>query len=185
MIGWTVTGLIFFLKPGYQSAYEQLAIKTYPLQRAFTIPAKNHWREARLIKSVLGYHLIVKTDTGTKHLDPLTLAPLPKPERQQLVQLLTDAFSINPSRYGKIESITGDNIVTSTGVNVTLYWDTMRLSQQGNDTKLINYIYQIHYLQWTPFKGFNQVIGIIGLALLLLLTIFGLKIYIQSRTNQR
>jgi len=33
MLGWTFTGLIFFIKPGYKGAYEQLALKTYPLEK--------------------------------------------------------------------------------------------------------------------------------------------------------
>ena len=51
MIGWTFTGLIFFLKPGYEGAYEQLALKTYPLEKSFSIPSSKQWVEARLISA--------------------------------------------------------------------------------------------------------------------------------------
>ena len=181
MLGWTLTGLVFFIKPGYQGAYEQLPVKKYPLSEAITITPQKNWQQVQLVKSILGEHLLVKSNSKSQHLDPLTLLAKPKPTSAQFKLLLTDAFVNNKARYGEIERVDGLSAQTTTGVTVTLDWHSLRLSQQGQDTDLINLLYKVHYLQWTPFKGFNQVLGILGLILLISLTILGVKIYIKPR----
>jgi hypothetical protein len=37
-------------------------------------------------------------------------------------------------------------------------------------------------LQWTPFKGINQMLGIFGLLLLISLTVLGGRLYIKPRS---
>ena len=181
MFGWIITGVVFFIKPGYKNAYDQLAIKTYPLEQSFTIPSSNEWKEARLIKSILGHHLLVKTGDGYKHLDPTSYQPKENLTEQEVKSLLNDAFSKNADRYGVVVSSDGYKAVTSTGIEVTLNWNNLSIRQSGDDTKFINTLYKIHYLQWTPSKSFNQFFGIMGLLLLMLLTLFGVKIYLSSR----
>jgi hypothetical protein len=181
MLGWTLTGLIFFIKPGYGEAYEQLLLKTYPLEKSILVTSSMNWKEAKLIKTVLGHHLIVKTGGKVIHLDPVSLMPKESPTDKQYKLLLEDAFHNNKERYGKISSINGYTAHTTTGVEVNLNWQRLSLSQKGQDTHLINLLYEIHYLQWTPFKGFNQFLGIIGLLLLSTLTVFGIRIYLKSR----
>lgn len=181
MFGWIITGMVFFIKPGYKNAYDQLAIKTYPLEQSFTIPFSNEWKEARLIKSILGHHLLVKTGDGYKHLDPTSYQPKENLTEQEVKNLLNDAFSKNAERYGAVVSSDGYKATTSTGIEVTLNWNNLSIRQSGDDTKFINTLYKIHYLQWTPSKSFNQFFGIMGLLLLMLLTLFGVKIYLSSR----
>lgn len=181
MFGWIITGVVFFIKPGYKNAYDQLAVKTYPLEQSFTIPSSNEWKEARLIKSILGHHLLVKTGDGYKHLDPTSYQPKENLTEQEVKSLLNDAFSKNADRYGVVVSSDGYKAVTSTGIEVTLNWNNLSIRQSGDDTKFINTLYKIHYLQWTPSKSFNQFFGIMGLLLLMLLTLFGVKIYLSSR----
>ena len=183
MLGWTITGLIFFIKPGYKDAYEQLAVKTYPLDRPFTVNPNNNWEEVRLIKTILGYHLLVKANGQVKHLDPVSLKVKSNPTQSQYKTLVEDAFSNNIERYGDVVSIDGSSAQTSTGVYVTLDWSSLRLSQKGNDTKLINLFYKVHYLQWSPYKGVNQVLGIMGLLLLITLTMFGVRLYVKNRVK--
>ncbi|MDO6710228.1 hypothetical protein Q4567_05805 [Aliiglaciecola sp. 2_MG-2023] len=183
MIGWVITGLIFFIKPGYQDAYEQLAIKTYPLEQSFVIPNSTNWIEARVVKTILGHHLLVKTAQGFEHLDPDSYLPKTLSEQSELHTLVNDAVLHNPQRYGNVVSSDGYKAKTNTGVEVNLNWNRLTLSQSGGDTKLINTLYKIHYLQWTPFKEFNQILGFSGLILLLLLTILGIKIYLSSKGN--
>jgi len=185
MLGWTFTGLIFFIKPGYKGAYEQLALKTYPLEKTFTLPASSTWEEARLLRTMLGYHLLVKAEGKTMHLDPISLQPKTAPSNAQYTSLLQDAFTRNQARYGEVVSIDAGVATTSTGVEVTLDWNSMRLRQKGRDTKLIKLMYQIHYLQWTPFKGVNQIVGIIGLLLLITLTLCGIKVYQINRERAK
>ena len=181
MLGWTFTGLVFFIKPGYQGAYEQLSVKTYPLSQPITIIPQDNWQEVRVVKTVLGEHLIVKANNKSQHLDPTTLLAMPEPTTLQFETLINDAFTDNQARYGDIISTDGLTAKTNTGVEVVLNWSSLRLSQQGQDTQLINLLYQVHYLQWTPFKELNQVVGIFGLILLISLTVLGVRIYLKQR----
>lgn len=181
MLGWTLTGIIFFIKPGYNGAYEQLAFKTYPLEKSFSIPASKTWKEVRLIKSILGYHLLVKSEGKTEHLDPVSLLPKAMPSELQYKYLLQDSLSGNKERYGEVLDINGDIASTSNDIEIKLNWNNFTLYQKGQDTKLINLLYKIHYLQWTPFKAFNQLVGIVGLLLLITLTFFGIKLYVSNR----
>jgi hypothetical protein len=181
MLGWTLTGLIFFIKPGYSGAYEQLKLKTYPLEESIVVSSSMKWEEAKLIKTILGHHLLVKAAGKVKHLDPVSLLPKEIPSSMQYESLLVDAFSKNKERYGNVVSIKGYKAHTSTGIEVNLDWQRLTLSQTGQDTKIINLLYKVHYLQWSPFKGFNQLLGIVGLLLLITLTVFGIKIFVKSR----
>ena len=181
MLAWTITGLIFFIKPGYQGAYEQLSIKAYPLSASLVVIPKKEWREVRLIHSILGEHLLVKLDNKTVHLDPVSLAVKAIPSEQELKTLLRDAFSRNSERYGDILSVNGLAVKTTTNVAVTLDWSTLRLSQSGQDTQLINQLYKIHYLQWTGHKTVDQFLGVLGLILLISLTLLGVRLYIKKK----
>jgi hypothetical protein len=181
VIGWTITGIIFFIKPGYQAAYDQLVVKTYPLKKSFVIPESKEWKEVRLLRTILGYHLLVKTDKGFQHLDPISFNAKEPPTDLALTSLLNDSFLNKPERYGHVDSSDNYKFFTSTGIEVSLDWERLTLRQKGDDTELINTLYKIHYLQWTPYKGINQYMGIIGLMLLITLTLFGLKIYISGR----
>ena len=181
MLAWTITGLIFFIKPGYQGAYEQLSIKTYPLSASLVVIPKKEWREVRLIHSILGEHLLVKLDNKTVHLDPVSLAVKAIPSEQELKTLLRDAFSRNSERYGDILRVNGLSAKTTTGVEVKLDWANLRLSQSGQDTQLINQLYKIHYLQWTGHKTVDQFLGVLGLILLILLTFLGVRLYIKKK----
>ena len=181
VIGWTFTGMMFFIKPGYEAAYDQLVVKTYPLEKSFVIPKSKKWTEARLLKTILGYHLLVKTDNGFQHLDPVSFQLKEIPVDLELTSLFNDSFSNKPDRYGHVISSDNYKVITSKGIEVSLNWERLTFRQEGEDTKLINTLYKIHYLQWTPYKGINQYMGIIGLTLLMILTVFGLKIYISGR----
>lgn len=181
MFGWTITGIIFFTKPGYQGAYEQLSVKTYPIESPLTIEPNNNWQEVKLLKTNLGHHLLVKIDGKNHHLNALTLEPFEQPSDDKIKRLIDDATAKNSARYGEVTSIDGNKIHTSTGIDIQLNWPTLRLSQKGKDTKLINLFYQIHYLQWSPSDGFNRFLGIFGLLLLMSLTFLGVRIFLRKR----
>ena len=170
---WALTGLIFFIKPGYAAAYEMLAPKTYPLVDQAPLKAQANWLELRSIRTVLGNHLLVRTAEGWTNLDPVTLQPHPTPAEGELRTLLKDAFSSNPTRYGEIVSVSGNTAKTNTGVEVSLDWNRMSLQQKGKDTDRIDLLYKIHYLQWTGQKSVDRVVGLIGIALVLVLTTLG------------
>jgi hypothetical protein len=173
--------VIFFTKPGYQAAYQSLTLKTYPLAHTLTIKPNEDWQEVRLLHTVLGHHLIVKHENTSHHLDPITFEPWPVPNEQQLINLVSDATTRDQARYGDIMRVDGNKFITNTGVEISLNWQTLTLRQSGEDTRLINLLYKIHYLQWTPYSGLNKVLGIVGLMLLLGLTVLGTKIYLAGR----
>jgi hypothetical protein len=171
-LAWAITGLIFYIKPGYTAAYEILNVKTYPLDREVNVVSQPGWREFRCLKTVLGEHLLVRLDSGWKQLDIATKQPRVASEAD-VRALLQDAFTANPPRYGEVASITDDTIKTTTGIDVSIDWDRMSLQQKGKDTDRIDLLYKIHYLQWTGFKSVDRVVGLAGIGLVLVLTTLG------------
>jgi hypothetical protein len=87
--------------------------------------------------------------------------------------LVSDAISSNPARYGKIISVEGRNVVTDTGIRIELDWSRLALSQRGVDTDRIDMLYKIHYLQWTGRKSVDQVLGALGILLVVALSALG------------
>ena len=181
LLGWAATGAIFFIKPGYGGAYEQLAIKTYPLGDGVQIRPQAGWREARVVRSALGTHLLARTDAGWRNLDPSSLQPAPIPGEEGLLRLLQDAFTANPDRYGKIVRLVDRTAITNTDVEVVLDWDRLSLQQKGKDTARIDALYRIHYLQWTGHKTADKFVGGIGLMLLVALTLIGARLALGRR----
>lgn len=181
LFGWALTGLVFFIKPGYAGAYEALNLKTYPLSgEAVAVTPDPSWREFRYFRTVLGEHLLARTDSGWQHLDPTSKQPRVRPAESDVKLLLNDAFSANPQRYGHISNISGDTVETDTGVEVTIDWNRMSLQQRGKDTQRIDLLYRVHYLQWTGVKGVDRVLGFVGLVLVMVLTTLGAWLAIKS-----
>ena len=180
LAGWAVTGAIFFLKPGYAGAYELLQVKTYPLETNIAIQLEPSWTEARFVKTILGDHLLAHTSRGWLHLDPLTRQPEPEPSADDLEALVTDAFSANPARYGRVASIDGNLITTNTGVRVELDWNRLALTQSGKDTDRLDAFYKIHYLQWTGITGIDKVLGALGILLVLTLSLLGARLFFSK-----
>jgi uncharacterized iron-regulated membrane protein len=172
-LGWALTGLVFFIKPGYEGAYELLAPKTYLVDTQVAISPQPGWLELRSMRTILGDHLLVRTKSGWKHLDPQTNQPRNPPSEEDVRKLLKDAFASHPERYGEIAAVNGNTATTTTGVEVTLDWNRMSLQQKGKDTDRIDLLYRIHYLQWTGIKSIDRVVGLTGIALVLVLTTLG------------
>jgi hypothetical protein len=171
--GWALTGLVFFIKPGYEGAYEPLAAKTYPMTAGLPITPAPDWLELRYLRTVLGDHLLVRTKSGWIQLDPTNRQQRNLPNEEDLRKLLKDAFTVNPQRYGDISTINGTTVTTNTGVEVSVDWNRMSLQQKGRDTDRIDRLYRIHYLQWTGVKSIDRVLGFVGIVLVLVLTSLG------------
>ncbi len=177
LFGWAITGFIFFVKPGYEGAYELLQPKTYPMDGSkLALTPDSSWLEFRYFKTILGNHLIVRTAQGWQHLDPTTLAVRAKPSDDEIKKLLLDAFSVNPGRYGQVSAIAGGTATTTTNVRVALNWNRLSLQQTGKDTDRIDWLYKIHYLQWTGVKWMDRILGMVGLALIVVLSFLGLML---------
>ena len=179
LIGWALTGAVFFLKPGYAGAYDLLQVKTYPLESSIAIQADPSWLEARLVKTVLGEHLLAHTSTGWSNLNPRTLEPSSQPSTDQIKDLINDAVSGN-TRYGTVASVDGSSISTDTGVRIDLDWNRLSLTQRGKDTDRLDSLYKIHYLQWTGLKNVDKVLGAIGILLVLGLSLLGTLIFFKG-----
>ncbi|HKQ60281.1 MAG TPA: hypothetical protein VJS92_03285 [Candidatus Polarisedimenticolaceae bacterium] len=176
ILGWAATGFVFFVKPGYAGAYESLRVRRHPLERP-------EWLETRTLRTALGDHLLARTESGWTHLDPATLAPLPLPDETGIRRLVEDAIATNRVRYGDVVSVVRDDgsppsatVRTSTGVEIQLDWSGLELQQSGRDTRRIDGLYRIHYLQWTGVRTLDRVLGAAGLASLLLLAALGVRL---------
>ena len=183
MLAWPITGFIFLVKPGYKNAYESISIRFYPIEQPLSVKTKNGWEEVRFVKTILGHHLIARDHGGWKHFDPVSLNAISMPDSDVLTRLVEDAVTSNKARYGQITHSDGNIFYTDTGTELTLDWSTLSLKQKGSDTRLIGLFYKIHYLQWTPFEMINQVLGVLGLILLLFLTALGFKLSFTKRTK--
>jgi hypothetical protein len=177
LTGWAVTGAVFFLKPGYGNAYDLLQVKTYPLEPKFELQGDSSWLEVRLVKTILGEHLLARTSNGWVHLDPRSLERKPEPSIDEVRALVTDAVSANPARYGQISGVKGNTITTDTGVLIELDWTRLTLAQRGKDTGRIDLLYKIHYLQWTGVNGLDKVLGALGIILVLVLSALGARLF--------
>lgn len=177
---WSITGFVFLTKPGYEGAYEQLQPKLYPINKALKIDVSG-WTEAKVYRTILGEHLLVKDQGEWKHLSLTDLQEQAFPSEQNFKLLVSDAISENRSRYGEILHLDGQTIYTDTGVRISLDWNTLSLRQKGQDTDLINTLYNIHYLQWLDSPTFNKVLGFLGLFLLIALSGFGFIMIIKRQ----
>ncbi len=181
-LAWAITGVFFFIKPGYKAAYESLPIKTYPLAQLPHIDIEKNWSEVRWLRSILGNHLLVKTEESWQQIDYRTLQAAELPGEQQVRLLINDAIQLNRQRYGHIQTIDGVKINMDSGVEISLNWSQMSLYQSGIDTLLINNMYKIHYLQWTGIQSIDKVLGIVGLGLIVILALLGLSMTFRRKT---
>lgn len=177
-LGWAVTGFVFFVKPGYSGAYAMLSAKKYPMDAKLRVLPDPAWLEYRCFRTILGDHLLVRTAGGWAHLNPGDKTPRPAPTDAEFGRLLADAFRSDPARYGQVLEVSGSKARTDTGVVVSLDWDSMGLQQRGKDTDRIDLLYRVHYLQWTGVKAVDRVLGGVGLALVLVLSLLGLRLAI-------
>lgn len=183
-LGWVITAMVFYIKPGYADAYEYLEPKFYPLTEHMPVARPDSaWLELKYMKTVLGLHVIVRTSEGWMQLDSQTLQPSGKPSEENIRMLLKDAFSQNPRRYGEIAAISNDTITTTTNIQVILDWNGMKLYQRGPDTDRIDMLYKIHYLQWTGISTIDKVLGPLGLSLVVLLSILGIRLAIKTKRS--
>lgn len=173
LLAWATTGVFFLVRPGFSEAYQPIPVKQYSLPQDAPFTLQPEWREVRYFRSILGDHLLVRDDNHWQHLNAETGQVWPLPNEDHLTRLLQDAFSFNPNRYGKVIAIDGNEARTDTGVRISVSWNTLTLSQNGRDTRWIDRIYSIHYLEWTGFYWTDRILGLTGLALLIYMSYTG------------
>src|SRR5690606_19535117 len=91
LMTWAITGLVFFIQPGYGKAYAPLSVREYPLMDTLEIAPQPDWLEYRVLRSLLGLHVLVRTETGRLHLHADTLQPFTLDEAQRRA-LVSDAI---------------------------------------------------------------------------------------------
>jgi hypothetical protein len=180
-IGWAITGSIFSLKPGYAGAYEILQPRTYRLANDISVKPDPRWLEFRYLKTILGDHLLVRTAEGWSQLNPSDLIPKNPPEEDEIRLLVEDAIANNTARYGHINHVTGNQVITDTGVRITVDWGRMSFQQRGPDTDRIDALYRIHYLQWTGVSAIDKVLGLLGIILVIALSALGVRLFFGSK----
>lgn len=178
ILGWVVTGFLFHVKPGWSEAYDLPRVQTLSLAGMALPELRDDWHELRLLRTVLGDHLLVRTDDGWQHLEPTTLEPRPEPSPEDLRRLLDASLAEQP-RYGTVREVDGLSAVMETGVRVRLSWSRLSLSQRGDDTDLIDRLYEIHYLRWTGITMVDRVLSVLGLVSLLALSVLGVMLALR------
>ena len=182
-LGWVITGFIFFIKPGYQAAYAPLSVRTYPLAsgEGAALPLTDGAEEIRVLKSILGTHLLIQRGATWANHRADTGALWPEPASADVERLVADAITQNPARYGQVASTDRLQITTTTGIRIVLDWKRMRLSQRGADTDRIDAFYRVHYMQWTGIKWVDSVVGALALFGVAFLALLGLRLALRSR----
>jgi hypothetical protein len=178
---WALTGIVFLIKPGYEGAYEQLSPRHYEMQDTISLLPARGWSEIKMFRTVLGDHLIVRDRGVWRHLDPGTLQERPFPTEHELKVLISDAIGSDSERYGSIVNVQSERVTTDTGVEITLDWSRVALTQRGSDTRMIDTLYKIHYLQWVGDPSANKALGVLGILLLIVLFFSGLSLYFSRR----
>ncbi len=181
---WSLTGLVFLIKPGYTGAYATLTPRFLPITQSFTITPAEDWSEVKLYRTLLGDHLIVKIHDTWRHLDPSNMRDRPLPSQHELAQLVDDAMAQWRERYGNIAAVQGDRIFTDTGVEINVDWSQLTFTQTGSDTRVINTLYKIHYLQWLGTPTLNAILGAAGAFSVIVLALLGLVNYLKTRKTR-
>lgn len=181
LIGWCITGAIFLFQPGYGDAYTKLEPRYYPVTDLSMVPASDEWLEVRQMKTLLGHHVLARTEHGWHQYQVGTKTIRTRPAGAEIDRLLEDAISIDSVRYGTSVTNSGNEYVTETGVRLTLDWNTLNIEQYGNDRALIDTLYNIHYLRWTGNRAADNVIAVLGLCGLVLTTVLGASLFFRHR----
>lgn len=179
---WAATGAVFLFKPGYAGAYDQLRVRSHGQHCAGVQPQPGPWQELRLISSALGCHQLQKLQGSWQHLQVSGKPWLPAAD--EIRQLLVSATAHNVARYGQVASLsqTGEFwlAITTTGVEITLNWADLTVRQQGRDSRLINTLYKVHYLQPFELKWLNQAFASIILVLLIVSVLLGIRLLFKK-----
>ncbi|MCB9751194.1 MAG: PepSY domain-containing protein [Myxococcales bacterium] len=197
---WSITGLLFHLKPGWSAAYDALSPATnaplpddtLPLARArAAVPGA--LSRAELLSTALGpvSRLTRRSASGggpPRLVDArtgATLSPLPAAQAEQLARAAI-ASSAHAARYGAVErrALHPDRVelfMDGPGrVVVTIDRHSGALSQRGADTARVDWLYRVHYGQWTGARWLDRVIPLLLLVGVTLLALAGLALFARG-----
>lgn len=187
LIVWSITGLLFHLKPGWGRAYDMLDVeRSGPPLHAEQLGGLPPFHKLEVFDTALGLIARETTDAGMQLIDdtgklrsPLSVA--------DATTLVADAIARSPHHdaYGPLgeASTTADTVRFQTAHAVVEIGRTdARISQRGADTDRIDWLYRIHYLQWTGNTTIDRILAVVGLALIWAVLIPGIVLFVR-RTN--
>jgi uncharacterized iron-regulated membrane protein len=191
LVIWSVTGLLFHLKPGWSRAYDMLSAER-PLDAMPAVPldavasaAGGPPHRLELFGSALGPLYRVTTAAGPVLLDAQLhrRSPLSVADARTLA---TDAVAHSTHRdaYGPIGATRVDpDTVHVAFAHATVDVDRAAgtISQRGRDTDRIDWLYRLHYLSWTGNRTLDKLLAIVGLALIWLVMVPGLVLFVRRR----
>ena len=157
LVVWSVSGLLFHLKPGWDRAYDMLSV-----DRA-------------------------KTETLETAIGPLTrskgklAAPLSVGDAEKLARDALDRSAYRAA-YGEVRRVTSDDASVTLEcehARVRIDRGSARVSQRGADTERIDWLYRLHYLQWTGNATLDKVLAFAGLLLIWIVMIPGVVLFMR------
>jgi uncharacterized iron-regulated membrane protein len=181
---WSVTGLLFHLKPGWDRAYDMLSVdRQRPLPALPATLTSGDVTRLEVFDTAIGplarlggtTPRLVDAATGTQR------SPLSIDDARMLV---ADAVARSPhaAAYGEV----GDVSATDASVRiryansvVDIDRTSARISQRGADTDRIDWLYRIHYLQWTGNRTVDRVLSVAGLLLIWAVIVPGLVLFVR------
>jgi len=192
---WSVTGLLFHLKPGWDRAYDQLsAERRGSTLRVDAIVSLGSIRASlgdesitrlELFDTALGSLYRVTTANGTELLDATTARRRSPLDVVDARSLAIDAVARSTHRhdYGDVADVSlGDEVAQVRFVSGPIVEVGRRdavMSQRGPDTDRIDWLYRIHYLQWTGNRTFDRAFAMLGLALIWAVMIPGIVLFVR------
>ncbi|NVB79558.1 MAG: hypothetical protein HOV81_14270 [Kofleriaceae bacterium] len=196
LVVWSVSGLLFHLKPGWSRAYDMLDAERPVLSTtsvapiatiAATFPAKIS--KVELFDTAIGPLYRVTTESGTELVDAVGATRRSPLSADDAKALAVDAVTRSAERAGY--GIVIGTEVTERVVHVKFEHATVdvgrasaRLSQRGSDTDRIDWLYRIHYLQWTGNKAVDKVLVALGLALIWAVMLPGIVLFVRRAVRR-
>jgi uncharacterized iron-regulated membrane protein len=191
LVIWSITGVLFHLKPGWSRAYDMLSAER-PLDTAPTATlaaladaAGGPAQHLELFGSALGPLYRITTATGTVLLDAQLhrRSPLSADDARTLAADAV-AHSAHHAAYGAIGAarVEPDTVhIAFEHASVDVDRATAAITQRGHDTDRIDWLYRLHYLSWTGNRTLDKLLALTGLALIWLVMIPGLVLFVRRR----
>ena len=199
LIVWSITGLLFHLKPGWARAYDMLDVARAdaklnvtnlgPLEVAI---GGETLQRLEVFDTAIGPLARVTTTANASALYDATTGARRSPLSPDEARALTvDAIARSPHRadYGQPASVTSTDdtvrVTLSGGAVVEVGRSDARLSQRGPDTDRIDWLYRIHYMQWTGNHAVDRVLAVLALALIWAVLVPGLVLFVRPFLSRR
>jgi hypothetical protein len=161
LVVWSVSGLLFHLKPGWDRAYDMLSADRGKIETLDTAVGP-------------------LTRASGKLATTLSVEDAEKIARDALQR------SSHRGAYGAVTRVTSDaTSVTLECEHARVRIDraSARISQRGADTERIDWLYRIHYLQWTGNATLDKVLAFSGLMLIWAVMIPGVVLFMRRITR--